>query len=765
MSTIPKHENALETNDIADRFLQDIASRPLLAGPISMARQRILSGMNAAEQEKWWQTSDGLYRANAGPAVLLALWRFQAVMAPYVAGTIPSALASHIKDICVSGGTANTLRAIDAAAGLYRHGSSGEEIIRYLASISILAKEAPESVGSVTSATPELQRILGDCDLSPWITDGLRLYRDRRRRLAYFQREDPLSRERLGVHAGHLHFEAHHHRLTLLIHALWGFPFETQMLQEAGPVEPQRPRLSGNVVLMPERIAGIEAAAAKNHFEAAALHAAAHRRFTLRRFTTDGMKPVQLALTSLLEDARVERLAIMEFPGLTRLWEPYHRPETSRSRTIGNLFTRLSRRLFDPEFVDSDSWIEKASSLFDSAFLVDPLNQNIVTDIARILGHDLGQMRVPFDPKSYIVQPTYRDDGLGLFDFKDDPDRSETQKISLDAARLEQQETTDGRDERLPEEVEKSRSARTSAEELGTILGHYPEWDYRLNAEIGDSATVRDYPLEATVEASWIGRMLDEEPEMMRRIRAIVGRARLGKWHRLKRQLDGFELDIDAVQDAIVARRTGGNPDPRLYLATKRTQRDMAMALLIDISQSTEATLEDGRRMIATAALSAGALGQAIGDAGDPVGLFAFSSNGADDVRLTTIKNMAEDNPVWTSRLSLLRPGFSTRLGPALRHVAGKMRDVSSLRKVLIVLTDGEPADIDIDDPRYLVEDARHAVALARAQGVDIFCVALGSRAYDPAVRVFGKSNTLSVERVPDLPSRLAALYCKLAAH
>jgi nitric oxide reductase NorD protein len=153
-----------------------------------------------------------------------------------------------------------------------------------------------------------------------------------------------------------------------------------------------------------------------------------------------------------------------------------------------------------------------------------------------------------------------------------------------------------------------------------------------------------------------------------------------------------------------------------------------------------------------------------MGTLGDPFSLLAFASNGRDDIEMTTVK--AFDQPydrACIGRLAALSPGLSTRLGAAVRHAGETISHVSSFRKLVIVLTDGEPCDIDVADPLDLVEDARRAAIGLRARGIDGFGVVLGSGAANSAARIFGRGNTMPVPRVEDLPARLSELYFRLA--
>jgi nitric oxide reductase NorD protein len=149
---------------------------------------------------------------------------------------------------------------------------------------------------------------------------------------------------------------------------------------------------------------------------------------------------------------------------------------------------------------------------------------------------------------------------------------------------------------------------------------------------------------------------------------------------------------------------------------------------------------------------------------GDPFSLLAFASDGREDVKMTTVKSFDESyDRACMARLAGLRSGLSTRLGAALRHTGHVIAQANSGRKLVIVLTDGEPSDIDVSDPLDLVEDARRAAIGLHGQGVDAYGVVLGQPGIQAASRIFGRGNTMMVHRIDDLPGRLSELYFRLA--
>jgi nitric oxide reductase activation protein len=114
------------------------------------------------------------------------------------------------------------------------------------------------------------------------------------------------------------------------------------------------------------------------------------------------------------------------------------------------------------------------------------------------------------------------------------------------------------------------------------------------------------------------------------------------------------------------------------------------------------------------------------------------------------------------SRLAGLQSGFSTRLGAAMRHAGADLSTQRSYRRLLLVVTDGEPSDIDVEDRKYLVEDARKAVHHLNRLGIDTFCMGLESGADSYLGRIFGQRNAISVAAVEKLTELLPRLYLTL---
>jgi nitric oxide reductase NorD protein len=388
-------------------------------------------------------------------------------------------------------------------------------------------------------------------------------------------------------------------------------------------------------------------------------------------------------------------------------------------------------------------------------------------EIGMLLGNDLGQMRVQFSSKTYVVEPVYRDDGLGLWDFEDPASQSgEVLELSSQAVRIERQENPDqGNAEREHDDKDArlGKARPVAPDHRGVVIARYPEWDRAHGIERPEWTTVRELPARHG-DPRLIEEALDRADGMRSRVARLVRSLKIGRTIRLNRQHEGHDVDVDALIDAGIALRSGQEPDPRVFRASSSVQRDHSALLLIDVSESTCDRLPSGATIIDIERLAVAVLAEAMDKLGDPFSLLAFASEGREDVRLTNVKLFDEAyDRACMARLAGLKSGLSTRLGAALRHSGHVIGQTISGRKLVLVLTDGEPSDIDVSDPADLIEDARRAAIGLHAAGVDAYGVVLGQAGIAAASRIFGHGKTILLHRVEELPDRLSELYFRLA--
>lgn len=286
----------------------------------------------------------------------------------------------------------------------------------------------------------------------------------------------------------------------------------------------------------------------------------------------------------------------------------------------------------------------------------------------------------------------------------------------------------------------------------------YPEWDYRRGAYWPEHCRVLTSRIAA---AEGAGPIPETPPAVRRRIRAVKRQFEALTPRRviLPRQAEGDDLDIDAAVRARVELRGSGEISDRVYRATRSAERDLAVAILFDGSRSTESAV-GGRSVIEVAREALTAFAWGLAACGDDAAIYAFSSLKRDRVYVQSCKAfedvMGEE---VEARIAGLRPSFYTRLGAAVRHASKALQSRSRGRRLLLILTDGKPNDLDHYEGRYGVEDSRKAIQEARRLGQSVFAVTIDSKSRAQFGRIFGPGGFAVVARPERLTEALPQLY------
>jgi len=282
----------------------------------------------------------------------------------------------------------------------------------------------------------------------------------------------------------------------------------------------------------------------------------------------------------------------------------------------------------------------------------------------------------------------------------------------------------------------------------------YPEWNRRSGAYMPDHARVLE--VDASPSATY-----RPDPRLVARVKRQFAPLHPRRVV-LPRQLDGDDLDLDAAVASQTDIACGREGSDRIWQAGRPMARDLSVAILMDCSRSTEAALGDSSVIeIAREAVSALAVG--IDTAGDRLGLWGFSSLRRDRVFLHRAKRFAEPMSTdVTARIGGLRPGHYTRLGAAIRHVSAQLADDGATRRLLLVLTDGKPNDLDHYEGQHGIEDSRMAVREARALGQAVHGVIVDADGQDWFARIFGRAGFTLLPNPERLPRALPEIYHSL---
>ncbi len=282
-----------------------------------------------------------------------------------------------------------------------------------------------------------------------------------------------------------------------------------------------------------------------------------------------------------------------------------------------------------------------------------------------------------------------------------------------------------------------------------------PEWDFRRNELRKDFANVE-----------MMQPRLQDAMELPEHLQPLAKKVRRQFEHLraepqwLRQQTQGSELDLQACVDFQVERKLGNTHEPGLFMDRRRRHRDLSCLALADLSMSTDAHVNNEKRVIEVVGDSLMLFAEALSVAGDDFSMYGFSSLRRHHVRMLEIKGFDQKyNANVCGAIQSLKPGYYTRMGTAIRRATQLLEKRPHRRKLLLLITDGKPNDLDLYEGRYGVEDTRHAVMEARKAGLIPFCITIDQQAGDYLPYMFGANGYTLIKEPVQLPTRLPQLY------
>jgi nitric oxide reductase NorD protein len=685
-------------------------------------------------------------------------------------------------------------RVLATAPTAARRLADGELFLQYLQFLNTLVALAPRALRPMLG---QLDVLLGQLTLGGlrrWATWGAQAHRTQfDEQLRYFGLQSKealamLQQERKGTLLVDVQ-----RRINLYLRALWGRDFF--MRPTAGDFESREglcPFIEDYFIHLPDALDAVAGSSgtveATELYRAAAAHAAAHLVYTRQALSAESLNAWQMALIGVVEDARVEALALARFPGLRPLWAGLHTATADQAHSAGDWLNRLARALLDPAYADEHAWIAQARALWAQAqepIQADPHNNSPSWAIGVQLAHSYRELTQgpAFQPRTDVQTPAYRDDNRYCwafegFDFERsmaagyEPPRQLRKQVNLmefvnelevEGAGDDAQEVWVLGTELFPyEDLGVSFNQREGREPVLPPV-HYSEWDHLIQLERPAWVTVQEHRAPAG-DPALIDQILLDNRRLIGRMKGILEALQPQGVQRIRKLEDGDEIDLNAALDAVIEQRMGRQPDPRIMKRSVRKTRDISVLVLLDLSHSTHDKVAGQESTVLDLTRSACALlADAIHKVGDPFAIHGFCSDGRHDVQYRRFKDFGQPyNAAAKARLAGMQGQLSTRMGAAIRHATAALRAQRSAKKLLLVITDGEPADVDVRDPQYLRHDTRKAVEQAARSGVTTFCMSLDPRADAYVRRIFGERRFMVLDQVGRLPEKLPLLYAGL---
>jgi len=679
--------------------------------------------------------------------------------------------------------------ALWAAGGLVE---SPEEARLVLARAARLAQTDPALAVDFLSGYPEVRRLLSPGELGEFVENGLSVFRrDRRSGQAYFQmklRSAQTFAQRLSRSC---RLEDVRERLGRLFRAVAGrgiridslsrLDSDDLLLRRSGVV------CGGGALFLPERVAFGEPALNRSYYLAATLLAAACYRFggfcavhgeggvrCVSEVLAERGFPLPEAGGFLFQAAEVYRLKRRlcgRHPGAAPLVDHVCRAE-ARSRVldgVGEQLLALAVGAIRPEEAGPE-----ARAMFSM----------LVELVSGCDGHEcvLGRLCERWaelavglrgGPHELLAPP------LSFFpdhDFPLELSPAPPRALAADRARAGGSDGSHARDGRREgvrasswqgrsgsgEGVAEPQGAAREAGGPSVPVGYlYDEWNGLAGEYYREWCCLREVrPQEGSAPAEGDG---EEFRRAVERVKRLFQRLKPEQAVREKYLYSGDYIDLDALVRFVTVRKARGHARERFWIKPRLNRRDVAVALLLDVSGST-GERHGEKDVIAMEKQAAGVLAAGLDELGDRFAIYGFTGSGREDCIFFVFKDFDED---WTARarrrLRGARPGTSTRMGVALRHAGTRLAAQPARTKLIILITDGKPMDSDYDPrTRYAHYDVRRACLENEEAGVHTFCIGLDPEAAEGLEIMFPRRRYAVLRGVRELPEALSRAYLRL---
>jgi nitric oxide reductase NorD protein len=664
------------------------------------------------------------------------------------------------------------------------------ELLRgYLQLIHQLSAKASRGLRPMLAHIDELLSKLTLSGLRRWANFGADAYkRDLANLTRYFSLESADAKKMLQQERRGTLFIDTQRKLNFYLRALWGRDFFLR--PTAADYEGFKPYIEHHVMHLPDAVDDIAGVTGHDLYRAMTAHLAAHISYSSAAISAEQLSPAQMFFIGLVEDARVEYCAAEEFPGLAKLWGGLLalRYEAKPEHPTVEALEAFAQLLGDATATTGMPELDALGAKFHAEVPQKSRDNMLSWHIGMELYHVFASRRdVPSLRILNSIRIPYRDDNRFAWEFEEFDWESHgaeyipssqrqvrkyvsaielANEVDVELAGDDAQEIWVGKDTFMP--YEDAGEATVSHNEMWgkepiSPPYHYPEWDYQVQLYRPDWATV--YERRATKgDPGTVEDILIEHKPIAHRIRQIIDMLSPAGVQRVRNMEDGDEIDLNAAVDAMIAIRMGEQPNPRITMRNVIKTRDLAVTVLLDLSESTNDVMDGSDKTVLELTREAAALvSTAIEGIGDPFAVHGFASDGRHDVHYYRFKDWDQHfNDEAKARLDGMKGGLSTRMGAALRHAGAGLLKQAERRKLILLVTDGAPADIDERDPQHLRHDTRKAVEELAGKGVLTYCLTLDRNADSYVKRIFGANNYTIVDHVDRLPEQLPALFASL---
>ena len=303
---------------------------------------------------------------------------------------------------------------------------------------------------------------------------------------------------------------------------------------------------------------------------------------------------------------------------------------------------------------------------------------------------------------------------------------------------------------------------RAEEEHAGRVF-RYREWDQAAGDYLDGHVLVRERAVPPG-QPGFYHQVLDRYRGLVKKIRYAFellkpeGMTRLRKWR------EGEEFDYRELLNFVIDKKAGRTPSERIYMKHLKRQRDVAVQLLLDFSRSTSNNVagSETTTVLDIEKEAAVLFCEALTVVGDPYAIGGFSGTGRLGVDYYRLKDFEEQmTDEIAGRIEAARPRRNTRMGAAVRHAVAGFDATDARSRLLILISDGFPNDIDYKR-EYALEDTRRALLEARAKNISVHSITVNIAGDSALDELYGRMGHSVISDVRELPGKLLRIYGRL---
>lgn len=291
--------------------------------------------------------------------------------------------------------------------------------------------------------------------------------------------------------------------------------------------------------------------------------------------------------------------------------------------------------------------------------------------------------------------------------------------------------------------------------ESGDAIWLYDEWDHSRQKYRKEWCHLKELDVRP-VHDDFVFRTLNKHRNLLKHLHRTFEALREDD-RRIKRQPYGDDVDLDAMIEAFSDTRIGLEASPNLFIRSRKTDRNIAVMFMIDMSGSTAGWINEMEREALVL------LCESLEILGDRYAIYGFSGLTHERCELYRIKEFGEQyGDEVKARISGIQAQDYTRMGAAIRHLTKLLHQVEARTKLLITLSDGRPDDQDGYRGPYGIEDTRRALIEAKFLGIHPFCITIDEEAMDYLHHMYGPVNFAVIDHVDKLPYKVSDIYRRI---